>query len=73
MKRCSGLPVKMESQADMAHFFAQPHQNYNENIKQPSLRTFRNQAEQKSDNYEIKETTPIQTGRRGTDGEQAGP
>ena len=36
-----------------------------------SLRTIRNQAEWKSDNYGIKETTSIETGRRGADVEWA--
>ena len=42
-------------------------------MEQPSPRTVRNIIEWKSDNYRIKETTFIQTGRRGTDVEQAGP
>ena len=63
----------MAAQADMVHLFAQPHQNYNYNIEQPSLRTIRNRVEWKSDNYRIKETTSIQTGRKGRDMEQAGP
>ena len=33
----------------------------------------RNQVEWKSENYRIKETTSIQTGRRDRDTEQAGP
>ena len=62
----------MAAQADMVHLFAQPHQNYNYNIEQPSLRTIRNRVEWKSDNYRIKETTFIQTGRRSADAEWAG-
>ena len=42
-------------------------------MKQQLLRTVRNQVEWKSDNYGIKETTSIQTGRRGADAEWAGP
>ena len=57
----------------MAHLFLQPHQNYNENTEQPSLRNVRNRGKWKSDNYSIKEVTSIQTGRRGTDREQADP
>ena len=38
-----------------------------------SLRTISNWVEWKSDNYEIKETTSIQTGRRDGDAEQADP
>ena len=56
----------------MASLLAQPHQNYNCNIVQASLRTIRNGVEWKSDNV-IKETTSIQTGKRGRDMEQAGP
>ena len=36
------------------------------------LRTFKNQVEWKSDNYGIRETTSIQTGRRTADAEWAG-
>ena len=66
-------PVKMAAQADTAYFLTQPHQNYNQNTEQPSLRTVRDGAGRKSDNYGIKENTSIQTGRRGADTEQAGP
>ena len=66
------LPVKMATQADMARLFAQPHQNYNQNMEQPSLRNIGNRVEWKSDNYGIEETTSIQTGRRGTGMEQDG-
>ena len=38
-----------------------------------TLRTIRNQVEWKSGNYGIKETTSIQTGRRGTDMKQLVP
>ena len=55
----------------MAHLFAQPHDNYNLNVEQPSLRTIKNQVEWKYDNYRIKEITSIETGRRGTDEEWA--
>ena len=41
-------------------------------MEQPSLTTVRNQVERKSDNYGMKETTSIQTGRRGTDAQWAG-
>ena len=34
-------------------------------MEQPSLRNVRNRVEWKSDNYGIKETTSIETGRRG--------
>ena len=51
----------------MAHLLTQPHQNYNSTIEQPSFRTIRNQVEWKSDNYRIKETTSIQTGRKDRD------
>ena len=57
----------------MAHLFAQPHQNYNYNIEQPSVRTIRNQEVWKSDNYGVKGTTSIQTGKRGADMGWAGP
>ena len=57
----------------MACLLTQPHQNYNYIIEQPLLTTCRNQVEQKSANYKIKETTSIQTGRRGEDAEWAGP
>ena len=36
------------------------------------LKTIRNQVKWKSDEYRIKETTSIQTSRRGADVEQAG-
>ena len=49
------------------------HTNYKYTIEQPSLRTVRNRVEWKSDNYKIRETTSIQTGRMGRDAEQAGP
>ena len=45
--------------------------NYNSIINK--IYFLKNQVELKSDNYGIKETTSIQTGRRGTDMEQAGP
>ena len=48
----------------MASLFAQPHQNYKENIEL-LLRTIRNQVEWKSDNYRIKKTTYAKIGRRG--------
>ena len=57
----------------MARLSAQPHQNYNYSVEQPSLRNIRNQVEWKSDNYRIEEITSIQTGRRGADTEWAGP
>ena len=57
----------------MAQLLSQKHQNYNETTEQPSLRTVRNQIEWNSDNYGIKETTTIQTGRRGRVAEWAGP
>ena len=57
----------------MAHLLPQPHQNYNQIIEQPPLRTIRNLVEWKSGNHGIKETTSIQTARRGEDAEQAGP
>ena len=63
----------MAVQTDVAPLFAQLHQNYNQNIEQPSLSPLRNRMERKSDNYEIKETTPIHTSKRGTDTEWAGP
>ena len=55
----------------MACLLAQPHQNYNEIIEKPLLKTGRNGVEWKSDNYGIKET--IQTGRRDRDVGWAGP
>ena len=42
-------------------------------MEQQSLRTIINQVEWKSDNYRMKETTSIQTGKRGRDMEWAGP
>ena len=62
----------MVAKADMAYLFAQPHENYSKNIEKLSLRNVRNQVEWKSDNYGIKETTSIQTSRRGGDTEWAG-
>ena len=56
----------------MAHLLPQPHQNYNQIIEQPPLRTIRNLVEWKSGNHGIKETTSIQTGRRGKDAEWVG-
>ena len=41
--------------------------------RKPSLRTIRNRVEWKSDNYKIKETTSIETGRRGADMDWGGP
>ena len=41
--------------------------------RKPSLRTISNRVEWKSDNYKIRETMSIQTGRMGRDAEQAGP
>ena len=72
-KRELEIPVRKEALVNMAHLLVQPHQNYNYNIKQLSLRTVRNLVEWKSDNYRIKETIFIQTGRRGRDAGQAGP
>ena len=63
----------MVAKADMAYLFAQPHENYSKNIEKLSLRNVRNQVEWKSDNYGIKETTSIQTSRRGGDMEWPGP
>ena len=41
----------MVAQANMAPLFTQPHQNYNSNIEQPSLKNVRNRAEWKSGNH----------------------
>ena len=65
--------MRMEAQVNMAPLLTQPHQKYNRITKQPSLQTARNQVEWKCDNYGIKETTSVQTGRRDRDTEQAGP
>ena len=60
-----------EAQTHTARLLTQPHQSYNWNREQPSLRTVRNRVEWKSDNYRVKETTSIETGRRGADTEWA--
>ena len=58
----------MAAKANMAHLLSQPHQNYNQTIEQPSLRTSRNEVEWRSCNHGIKEeTTSIQTGRTNGD------
>ena len=67
-----GPLAKMVAHVNMAHLLTQ-HQNYNQNIEQPSLRTVRNQVEWMSDNYRIKETTSIQAGTKGGDAEWTGP
>ena len=53
----------MVAQVNTARFLTQPHQHYNQNIEQPSLRTVKNRVEWKSDKYRIQETTSIQTGK----------
>ena len=63
----------MVTQAGVTHLVTQPHQNYNRNEGQPSFWNVRNRVEWKSDDYGIKETTSIQTGRRGTDTERVDP
>ena len=73
LKKWLQLTVKMVAEVNTAHLFTQPHQNYNQNIEQSSLRAIRNQVEWKYDNYGIKETTSIQTGTRGRDAKRAGP
>lgn len=49
-----GLLVNMV--VNMVCLLLQPHQNYNKNIEQLSLRTIRNRGEWKSDAYGIKDT-----------------
>ena len=58
-----GLPICITT--------SQPHQNYNENKEQPSLRNVRNWAEWKSDS--CRKTPSIQTDRRCRNVEWAGP
>ena len=67
-----GYPVKMAALVNTTCIFAHLHQNYNQNIEQPSVRNIRNQVEWKSDNYGIKATTSIQTCRKNGDEEWVG-
>ena len=62
----------MATEVNTAHLLTQSHQNHNQTKEQPPLRTVRNEVEWKYDNYRIKETTFIQTHRRGADAEWAG-